>query len=160
MLQLSDLPAVEELLLREGLLILRKGVPKLTNKYYALHGTSPPAEVIPGPPLTSKERFKRFIQAAEVPRYITMSGNKGRFMANAPSQEAINLFAKLEKRPAIRLPVLTAATKAYYADQSLPRKAIANYFTDGIWETVYEAYVERPEVNGGQPKVNRNAIDL
>lgn len=107
-----------------------------------LHGVIVEVDVKPSlniTPMSLKQRFRKFIVDANVPRYLEQGGSK--ILANASSKDAEKAFeVALEQ---VAYDTLVAATKAYYAtnNNKLYRKIIGNYFKEGIWELMVEDYL-------------------
>lgn len=89
---------------------------------------------------SSKERFKRFIEEAEVPYRIAMQDGRT-FTANAYNIKAERVFNKA-LADGVNYKGLVFSTKLYYKSHGFKQK-ISNYFVEGTWEAEYDQFMKK-----------------
>lgn len=87
--------------------------------------------------------LKEFRDRAKIPHQIKTKNftfNTGRI--SIPAERVFNkeVVGKVDMEKLIR------ATEAYYKNERVSRVTLTNYFTEGIWESVYKEYTKQPEV--------------
>lgn len=137
----DEIKAILHLLLEQGYLIKAGEKLIVTDKLNKIAKDVSTVPTLNVNPLSLKERFRKFIQDADVPRYVYMNKgkfNETKFLSNASCKEGEKLFEAALKKASYE--DLVAATNAHYSDEKTARKTICNYFIEGIWEMMLEDY--------------------
>lgn len=146
-------------LIKEGYLLVSSGKYIITNKL--VKEVDPSLITIMGEeedenPLiqkSNKELYKHFIKEAKVPFRLPL-GNGGSYTVSAYSKPGEKAFIRALKTAKFK--DLVEATKLYYKSRISNKVTIGNYFSQGIWESEWERYVEKQQ-SGTDP--NKDAFN-